>query len=216
MRHISFILFFSLFAALSCSREYIPQKRMPEIIAQLYKVDRYINTDYKLVLRADTIKIYESIFNHYGYTSEDFINTLDYYLSRPLKLKSFYAQAKILLEKEEEAIIEIIRNRERADSIAAPIRKMVELSNSVIKYDPKNRAIRWIVLPEKHPEFRVSLGDSLTRIYETPTMSRWWRENYQSDTTKFSIIKINEKNRRTIPLPTELIIADPEGGSYLR
>ncbi|MDP3437873.1 MAG: DUF4296 domain-containing protein [Bacteroidales bacterium] len=216
MRHISFILLFSLFAALSCSREYIPQKRMPEIIAQLYKVDRYINTDYNLVLRADTIKIYESIFNHYGYTSQDFINTLDYYLSRPLKLKSFYAQAKILLEKEEEAIIEIIRNKERADSISAPIKAMIEHSDSVIKYDPKSRALRWILLPEKQPEFRVSYGDSLMKIYETPRMSRWWWKNYQSDTTKFSIISINEKNRRTIPLPTELIIADPEGGSYLR
>ncbi|PKP00266.1 MAG: hypothetical protein CVU13_01800 [Bacteroidetes bacterium HGW-Bacteroidetes-8] len=216
MRHISFIPFFLLFVVLSCSREYIPQKRMPEIIAQLYKVDRYINTDYKLVLRADTIKIYESIFNHYGYTSQDFINTLDYYLSRPVKLKSFYAQAKIILEKEEEAVIEIIRKRERADSISAPIKKMVELWDSVIKYDPKSRAIRWILIPEKHPEFKVSLGDSLMKIYETPRLSRWWWENYQKDTTKFSIININEKNRRTIPLPTELIIADPEGGSYLR
>ena len=216
MRHISFILLFSAFAALSCSRGYIPQKRMPEIIAELYKVDRYINSDYKLVLRADTVKIYESIFNHYGYTSQDFINTIDYYLSRPIKLKSFYAEAKILLEKEEEVIIEIIRSKERADSISAPIREIIKNADSVIKYEHKRRALRWILIPEKHPVWRVSLGDSLLKIYETPQMARWWWENYKRDTTKFSITTINEKNRRTIPLPTELIIADPQGSSYLR
>ena len=216
MRHIKTILIFASLILASCSGDYIPQKKMPEIIAEIYKADRYINSRYNLVLRSDTTRYYEAIFNKYGYTSDDFIKTIDYYLTRPVKLKSFYTEAKAILEKEQTIVADILYKREREDSLSATYKKLIDESGKIVKLKADERAVRWILAPDKYPEIRFATGDSLRRLYETPQMSGWWLNNYKKDTLTFPITRRDEKNRRPIHLPSELEIADIERGSYVR
>ncbi len=216
MRHILTILAFAAVILASCSGEYIPQKKLPEIIAEIYKADRYINSRYDLVLRSDTTRYYEAIFNKYGYTSEQYIKTLDYYLTRPAKLKTFYTEAKSIIQKEEAIIADILFKKEREDSLSASFKKLIDESGKIVRLKRDQRALRWILAPDRYPEIRFATGDSLRTLYETPQMPVWWIENFKKDTLTFPITRRDEKNRRPIHLPSELEVADIERGSYLR
>ncbi|MDP3452310.1 MAG: DUF4296 domain-containing protein [Bacteroidales bacterium] len=216
MRHNYTILLFLLFTTLSCSKAMVSDKDMPVIIAEIYKADRYINSNYQLILMADTTRIYETVLNHYGYSNKEFIRTIDHYLSRPAKLKSFYSQAKLIIEREQELVKEILDAQTRRDSLYAPYKRLIELSDSIVLLEPDKRAMRWILAPERYPAWNMVLSDSLKGIYETPEMAGWWITNFKPKETKLSIRIPYEKNRRAIHLPSQLIETDPYGGDYLR
>jgi len=216
MRHITTILIFATIFTASCSGDYISQDKMPQIIAEIYKADRYINSRYNLVLRSDTTRYYEAIFKKYGHTTDEFIKTIDYYLTRPVKLKTFYAQAKEILEKEEALVADKLYKKEREDSLKAGYNRLIEGSGKIVRLTKRERALRWIMAPDRYPEIRFATGDSLRKLYETPQMSLWWLENNKKDTLQFSIIRRDEKNRRPLHLPSKLDIADIERGSYIR
>ncbi len=216
MRHNYIIVLFLIFSSLSCSESMISQKDMPVVIAEIYKADRYINSNYRLILMADTTRIYETILKRYGYTPDQFIHTLDHYLSRPAKLKDFYAQAKVILDLEQELVKEILDAETRRDSLLAPYKRLTESSDSILLLDSDKRAMRWILAPESYPQWRMTLNDSLKNIYETPKMAEWWIRNFITNKSIVPTLIPYEKNRRAIHLPSQLIETDPYGGDNLR
>lgn len=176
---------------------------MSQILADIYKTDRYVNSEYTLVLAADTTRFYEAVFNHYGYTAHAFTNTIEHYLSRPSKLKTIYSKAKEIIEEQESMVNEIIASTQRMDSLMAPYKKIVKNADSVVNLPPRERALRWVMLPLTHPRWSFSYNDSIKELYENPQMDIWWLNNFKKDTTtitlKFDFV--DEKNMRAIRVP---------------
>lgn len=73
-----------LLAALSCEGpKRIPRDKMEEIYVDMFLADQRTRSDLDLRNRADTMLVYEAVFEKYGYDTDDFLYSVDYYLQDP-------------------------------------------------------------------------------------------------------------------------------------
>ncbi|MGN0196208.1 MAG: DUF4296 domain-containing protein [Candidatus Cryptobacteroides sp.] len=85
----------------------IPSDRLSEIYAEMFLVDQWIKADRHLSRIADTMLVYEPVFNKYGYTTEDFRHTVEVYRTKPDKFaKVFNTTATMLRTRVNELIME--------------------------------------------------------------------------------------------------------------
>lgn len=127
-RHIPNIryLFLILTAALLClsscrdRKDIIPKGIMSKIYYDIYMTDEAVDANYGLRRMADTMRIYEPIFNKYGYTTDDYNRSVNFYLERPDKFEDVFEDTKTMLEKrkaELNAILEAEGKRPRLWSL---------------------------------------------------------------------------------------------------
>lgn len=204
MNYLKSILIIVLLYTTSCTGDLIPREKLSYIIADIYKADRYVNSNYELLLASDSTKVYEAIFNHYGFTATDFTNTIEYYLSRPTKLKEIYSGAKAIVEEEEHQVSKVIKYNRRLDSIRVKYTRLLKNANSVVRLLPQERAVRWLIEPLKYPHWSISYNDSIRNLYENPQLKKWWLNNFNIDTTTLKPFLIDEKNSRTVPISPKL------------
>ena len=71
-------------AVLSCrGPQRIPRDTLAEIYCDMFLADQYIRSDAQLRRQADTLLVYEGIFQQYGYDTDDYLYSVDYYLRDP-------------------------------------------------------------------------------------------------------------------------------------
>ena len=80
-------MFLLLLLAASCGPRRIGRENMEDIMYQMLVQDRQIKYDNKLKAQADTCLVYEAIFEEYGYDTDDFLYSLEYYLAEPAKFE---------------------------------------------------------------------------------------------------------------------------------
>lgn len=89
-----------LIVSVSCKdKDLIPKDTMADIYYDIYMTDATISGNWNMKKMADTLKVYEPIFNKYGYTYEDFQKSTDKYLLRPDKFKKIFEATQAKLEK---------------------------------------------------------------------------------------------------------------------
>ncbi|HIZ87063.1 MAG TPA: DUF4296 domain-containing protein [Candidatus Coprenecus pullistercoris] len=100
----------SLMALPSCDRRdgIIPKDVMSEIYYDIYMTDEAIKTRYIFRKMADTMMLYEPIFNKYGYTTEDYNRSVEYYLERPDKFEDVFQATKTMLEMRKSELNDIL------------------------------------------------------------------------------------------------------------
>ncbi len=206
MKQFLSIIGLLLLVATSCTKNVIDSDDMPNILADIYMTDRYILNDQKNLFRVDTSFVYEPILNKYGYSTIDFVHTMDYYLPRPTKLKKFFTDAKKILEEKELAISNKLLNLYQRDSMLRPIMNTIEKADSLQELDSYQRSLRWIIAPSKYPTWKIYLADSLRSRYEIPELTNWWANNLKIIQKPF--LKY-EKNSSPIYLPIDQS-TDPE------
>lgn len=93
------VLFF-LAMTFSCSDggKVIPRKKMVRIYADMFVADQWLNQNYKAERVADTSFVYEAIFEKYGYDSEDYRASVDYYIQDPDRFARILRQTVLELE----------------------------------------------------------------------------------------------------------------------
>jgi hypothetical protein len=185
----------------------IGESDMVVIISELHKADRYVNVNYQMLRKADTIRVYEAVLNRYEYTTSDFVRSLDYYLERPGKLKSIYTRAKARIEQEDELVEQMIEQRRREEVFMEPLREIEKRSDRIVDYDNRKRAWRWLMLPESYPEWNVTMDDSLLELYENPCMAEWWTNNFGKD-KKINYLTLDEKDSSPVHIPVKRGVAD--------
>ena len=88
-----------LFAA-GCSRgpEVIPKSKMEKICTDLFLADEWLmeNDNFRAVV--DTSLFYEPIFRKYGYDTEDFRASLEYYMRDPLKFSRMIKKVALKMD----------------------------------------------------------------------------------------------------------------------
>ena len=92
--------------ATGCGREkkgkVIPRGKFAQIYAEMMIADEWLmsnGANYKRM--ADTTYFYEPIFNKYGYTSKDYIASVEYYIDDPLRYGRILKKAETILRNRE-------------------------------------------------------------------------------------------------------------------
>lgn len=84
----------------SCSREgkVIPRGKLSKIYAEMFVADQMIQQDPALRRMADTSWVYEPIFRKYGYTSDDYRASMEYYIQDPDRYARILRESGVILE----------------------------------------------------------------------------------------------------------------------
>ena len=108
MRKYLHILLVVLLAA-ACGPQRIPRDEMENIMADILIQDQQIKQDRELKKQADTSLVYEGIFEAYGYDTDDFLYSVEYYLANPAKMEKIMDAVADRLEKEAKVVAGEIR-----------------------------------------------------------------------------------------------------------
>lgn len=88
----------------ACGPHRIPRDDMEDILYRMLVQDQQLKQDMQLRKQADTSLVYEGIFEAYGFTTDDFLYSLEYYLEEPARMEKVMekvadrlgAEAKVL------------------------------------------------------------------------------------------------------------------------
>lgn len=86
----------------ACSKKarIIPKNKMSLIYADMFVADQWISDHSELFASTDSTSFYESIFNKYGYTSTDFIASVEKYIEDPERFNRIVKKSyEMLLDK---------------------------------------------------------------------------------------------------------------------
>ena len=82
----------------------IPRGKFAEVYADLFLSDAWITSNPDAKTKADTSKYYEYVLNNRGFTTEDYLKSVDYYLNDPDRYARILKQASVILDRQERAI----------------------------------------------------------------------------------------------------------------
>ena len=94
---VSAILFV---AACSNGPRVIPRSKMEKICADMLMADEWVESHSLSTRALDTSLFYEPIFRKYGYTTDDYKASLEYYMRDPLKMARMMKKVALKLEAE--------------------------------------------------------------------------------------------------------------------
>lgn len=89
-----------LAVAASCGPRKIPRSDMERIMADILIQDQQIKSDGTLRRQADTSLVYEGIFESYGYNTDDYLYSVEYYLQDPARMEKIMGKVADRLESE--------------------------------------------------------------------------------------------------------------------
>lgn len=193
LRNILIVLSLStmLFAASSCTgKGIIPEKKMSKIIAEMYLADQYIDITPQLRNQTDSMLVYQGILQKYGFTQEEYVGSIRYYMGISNKMYKIHSAAKQILMKRKHELDKIA-----PAAISHPLMKFNTSFNSdnvdTLFKNPLNRAMKWLTAPYsfgKIPFYRIDSSD-------TPVNAKWWNNNISIQTgEKFVFAKPIETN----------------------
>ena len=86
MRRALYIVLVLVMAA-ACGPHRIPRDDMEDILYRMLVQDQQIKQNPQLRRQADTMLVYEGIFQAYGFNTDDFLYSLEYYLEEPARME---------------------------------------------------------------------------------------------------------------------------------
>ena len=84
--HIVLLLLVLLCLASCRGARRIPRGKMQSIFYEMFLQDQLVRNDPSLRREADTSLVYEGIFEKYGYDTDDYLYSLQYYIQEPERL----------------------------------------------------------------------------------------------------------------------------------
>ncbi len=97
----------------SCNRneaEIIPRKKLAKIYAEMLVTDQWVISTPGIRHIADTSLVYEPILEKYGYNSEDYRKSIDFYMNDPERFSRIFRTTGEILESE---LVELRKEQER-------------------------------------------------------------------------------------------------------
>lgn len=128
LKHIFFVVVFLMTVLPSCIKEeheLIPRKKLAMIYAEMLITDQWINDNPDIRILTDTSLIYEPILEKYGYTSEDYRHSVNYYLDDPERFSRIFRTASELLD---DRYYELKTQKEAIDAEKEKIRRREKYS----------------------------------------------------------------------------------------
>lgn len=103
-----------LAAAAGCTpRGIIPKRKMAAINAEMFLFDQYADADRQMKRITDTCAIYKPLLRSYGYTTDDYFKSLEYYLDNVKEMEEVLDMTEKILKKRENRILKHIEEGAR-------------------------------------------------------------------------------------------------------
>ena len=77
----------------------IPRGKMVDIYQEMFLQDEVIRANQDIRKRADTVLVYEGIFEKYGYNTDDYLYSMQYYLRDPDRMAKIMNEVNLRLSK---------------------------------------------------------------------------------------------------------------------
>ena len=83
MKRCTLLMMLGALLLSSCSSAPIPQKKMMNIYYEMFTIDPLISGAPDLRAQTDSMSVYGGILERHGYTVENYLDAVDYYLKKP-------------------------------------------------------------------------------------------------------------------------------------
>ncbi len=135
------LLLLVTFAAVSCHKpRVIPDDKLAMIFHDVYLTNAYVQRD---EMNLDSIKLYEPIFEKYGYDTEDLHTTISSFAKRKsARLSDVVEQAIKMLEAESDRLNAAVADLDTIDNIARRTFARVVYSDSIIRMRRRADTVR--------------------------------------------------------------------------
>ena len=152
----------------------IPKDTLTDIYVDMLMADQYVREENIPRTQLDTTLVYEAVFEKYGYDTDDYLNSVRYYLKDPERFAKVFEDVAKRLEGEVEALDKIIEHqdwvaermgakRPQIDSILAPFSKeSVYVGLARVARDT-SRYPAWFRLVAAHEDTLMPLGSMKAR-----------------------------------------------------
>jgi hypothetical protein len=165
-----------LLAAAACQGpRVIPKDTLTDIYTDMFLADQRVRDENVPRARMDTLLLYEAVFQKYGYNTDDYLNSVRFYLKDPERFAKVFENVAKRLEGEVDALDKIIDHqnwvasqmgakRPQLDSILAPFSKeSVYVGLARVARDT-SRYPAWFRLVAVHEDTLMISVDSLAAL----------------------------------------------------
>ena len=161
----------------------IPKDTMTDIYTDMFLADQMVRDADIPRAQMDTMLLYEAVFEKYGYDTEDYLNSLRYYLKDPERFGKVFENVAKRLEGEVEALKKIVELRNRiaskrdadyplVDSLLSPFSKeSVFVGLARVERDT-SRYPAWFRLAAVHEDTLMVSVDSLAALRGRDSLSK--------------------------------------------
>lgn len=135
----------------SCGKKerVIPKEKMAEIYAEMYVLDQWLDDNRSLRREADTSLVYAPVLDKYGYTYDDYLNSVDVYMKDPTRYSRILRRTSEILgsrltelKAEKKAQEDALKESRRLDSLRNLIHLNVDsLMNSMVRAAPSDSLV---------------------------------------------------------------------------
>ena len=127
----------------------IPKEKMAEIYAEMYVLDQWLDDNRSLRREADTSLVYAPVLDKYGYTYDDYLNSVDVYMKDPTRYSRILRRTSEILgsrltelKAEKKAQEDALKESRRLDSLRNLIHLNVDsLMNSMVRTAPSDSLV---------------------------------------------------------------------------
>lgn len=171
-----------LLAVVACQRtRVIPKDTLVDIYTDMFLADQMVREENIPRARMDTLLLYEAVFQKYGYNTDDYLNSVRFYLKDPERFAKVFENVAKRLEGEVDALDKIIDHqnwvanqmdvkRPQLDSILAPFSKeSVYVGLARVARDT-SRYPAWFRLVAAHEDTLMISVDSLAALRARDTL----------------------------------------------
>mgnify|MGYP002624294167 CR=1 FL=1 len=168
-----------LLFAVSCGPRRIDRADMEEIMYQILIQDQQIKHDATLKPQADTSLVYEGIFESFGYNTDDFLFSLEYYLEDPTRLEKVMQSVGKRLDGEIDEVSELLdaenwRKKmmaiyllQRDTTLPHPRGRVVDSLPLRFTGDTMHMVVPQDSLPAPHPDSLLFVEDTLLSVRDS-------------------------------------------------
>ena len=111
MRRFLHIIFLLVAVAVSCrGPRVIPRDKMADIYYDMFMADQQVRQEPLLREQADTMLVYEAVFNRYGYDTDDYLYSVREYLKDPERFAKILETVTGRLQGDAEAMDKVIEH----------------------------------------------------------------------------------------------------------
>ncbi len=174
LKHIGLLLGLVLLLS-SCTRrkevKVIPRSQLAKIYAEMLVTDQWIMSTSGVRLIADTSLVYEPILEKHGYTTEDYLNTVNVYMDDPERFARILRESGEILDRRIAALKKKKAKQEADMKRQKELDRLREMYRVELDYSRQFPCL----YDEPYVHYYDSLtfeADSVTRIYRMKSIER--------------------------------------------
>lgn len=198
MQYFKYLIILSIaFVVLNaCKKEesnIISKTQLAKINVEMHLADENLELKSNLKPSTDTLGVYISILNHYGYTIEDYEGSVAYYLKNKSEYLKIMKMASSIVANRIDSLRALLDLEAKFNKELWVIKEIEKSHIQDLELRPYHRVIKWLIRQNDTIIWKFT-DEAITDI---PTNAEWWAKN--------SSVNIND----TLPILTkEYIISE--------